>query len=148
MLFSIFVYDLHSSQHYQDENSSPGQENIAQEEAFDFSEVFVPPGWVNFSVDKNRMHLCEMSTSGPIIFLMKAVSIRFLDKTISFQMMTNELPRPDNPSHFTNMDELNRIVKKFAEEEMCPGIKNSTYNNIKYMSTGKQTADGTWKAHM
>lgn len=137
-----------SSQQYQDENSTPGNDdNIAKEEVLDSREVFVPPGWVNFSVDKNRMHLCEMSTTGPIILLMKAVSIRFLDKTISFQMMANELPRPDNPSHFNNMTELNEIVKRFSEEEMCPGIKNSSYNSIKYMSTGKQT-DGTWKAHM
>jgi len=110
--------------------------------------VFVPSGWVNIAVDKNRMHLCEMSTTGPIILLMKAASIRFSDKTISFQMMTNDLPRPDNPCHFTNMTELNSILKKFSEEEMCPGIKNTSYNTIKYMSTGKQNADGTWKANM
>lgn len=76
-------------------------------------------------------------------FVMKAISVDFNLKSVSFFMLGKLLPGPSNPVPFETVSDINAILDSFHKKKVCMGFKVASYACAKEVSTGC-LINGSW----
>ena len=109
--------------------------------------VKIPSGWFDIGGSNEFQKIvAEILPIGGQPKVARSITIDLLNSTLTRNFQGRVCRRPDNPSEYKSLSELDAEMERFAREGMCPGIRNDRYLDVGEMENG-QLEEGVWRSN-